>query len=119
MDFYDLAQNRDIARAQGAASQATDQVTNLREQVKLLERRLERLAVVDKAMWTLVRDKLGLSDVELRSMVLEVDASDGQIDGRIGTPTQTCGACGRSTTARHGRCQYCNAELAKEDPFRV
>ena len=118
-DFYDLIQNRDIAQAQSAASQATDQVANLVAQVKLLEKRLDRLALVNKAMWTLLRDKNGLTDVELRSMVLEVDAADGQVDGRIGSVMQVCTACGRSMAPKHGRCPYCDAAIAKTDPFRV
>ncbi len=118
-DFYDLIQNRDIAKAQSAASQATDQITNLVAQVKVLEKRLDRLAVVNKAMWTLLRDRAGLSDIELRSMVLETDAADGQIDGRIGGRVQTCTACARSMSPKHGRCPYCNIAIGDTDPFRV
>ena len=118
-DFYDLIQNRDIAKAQSAASQATDQITNLVAQVKVLEKRLNRLALVNKAMWTLLREKQSLTDVELRSMVLEIDAADGQIDGRIGHQMQICASCKRNMAPKFGKCPYCDTAIGNTDPFHL
>ncbi len=99
------------------SSRTVNQVSNLGEAFHDLERRLDRLALVNKAMWTLLRDKTGLSDIELRSMILEIDAADHTRDG--GVLKQVCTDCGRSLVANLGRCQYCNAEVTQTDPFRV
>ena len=96
----------------------SNQITNLDEEFRELERRLERLAVVNKAMWTLLSTKLGLTDIELRSTILEVDAADGTVNGRSAR-TNVCAGCGRKLAARQVRCQYCNTEFIQTDPFRI
>lgn len=101
------------------ATRAANQITNLDEEFRALERRLERLALVNKAMWTLLRTKLSLTDVELRSMIVEVDAADGTVDGRVGRRTQVCTGCGRNLAAKQTRCQYCDTEITQTDPFRI
>lgn len=111
--------NRYQPLAGSDATRAANQVTNLDEEVRELERRLERLALVNKAMWTLLRTKVGLTDVELRSMILEIDAADGVIDGRIGSRLQVCTGCGRNLAAKQTRCQYCDVEVIQLDPFRI
>ena len=118
-DSYQSAQNRQRAQAQIAASKATDQVTDLGEHIKECNKRLDRLALVNKAMWTILRDKTGLTDIELRSMILEIDAEDGIIDGRLGGQKQVCTSCGRNVAAKQPRCLFCHAEVRSIDPFLV
>ena len=97
----------------------SNQITNLDEEFRELERRLERLAVVNKAMWTLLRSKLDLSDIDLRSMIVEIDAADGTVGGRSGRRTQVCSGCGRNLAMKQTRCQYCDTEVTQSDPFRI
>jgi hypothetical protein len=114
-----MANADDLAQARVASTRATNQLSNMGEDVRALEHRLERLALVNKAMWTLLRTKLGLTDIELRSMILEIDAADGAIDGRLGPQTQVCTGCGRNIAAKFRHCQYCDTEIKQTDPFRV
>lgn len=111
--------NRYQPLAGSDATRAANQITNLDEEFRDLERRLERLALVNKAMWSLLRTKAGLTDVDLRSMILEIDAADGTIDGRIGPRLQVCTGCGRNLAAKQTRCQYCDTEITQTDPFRI
>jgi hypothetical protein len=90
-----------------------NQITNLDEAYRDLERRMERLALVNKAMWTLLSAKAGLTDIDLRSAILEIDAAD------VSTRTNVCSGCGRKLAARQVRCQYCNTEFIQPDPFRI
>ncbi len=100
------------------SSRTSNQITNLDEAYHDLERRLERLALVNKALWTLLSTKAGLTDIDLRSAILEIDAADGTVDGRS-TRTHVCTGCGRKLAARLVRCQYCNTEFTQTDPFQV
>lgn len=80
----------------------------LRDQNARLERRLERLTLLCQAMWTLVRDRNGVSEDDLARRVQELDLKDGKLDGRL-APGVACAACGRVSSRRHPRCLYCEA----------
>jgi uncharacterized membrane protein YukC len=58
-----------MAQTQIAASKSTDHVTDLVEHIKECNKRLDRLALVNKAMWTILSEKAGLTDIELQSMI--------------------------------------------------
>ncbi len=81
-----------------------------------LERRLEKLTLVCQALFTLVRDRAGITEDDLARRVREIDLTDGRLDGRM-APAFTCGACGRVTSRRHGRCLYCGAPRKEGTAF--
>lgn len=80
-------------------------------EVRELQRKLERLMLLNQAMWELLRDRLKLTDAELESMVAQVDLRDGVQDGKM-TPTAVrCPSCGRVNNMRHKKCIYCSTEF--------
>jgi hypothetical protein len=81
-----------------------------------LERRLEKLTLVCQALWTLLRERTGVTDEDLAHRVREIDLTDGRLDGRM-APAFTCERCGRVTARRHGRCLYCEAPRQGNSPF--
>ena len=78
----------------------------LRDRNDRLERRLEKLSLVCQALWGLVRDKTGSTEADLAGRVMDLDLSDGKLDGRR-APGLACEACGRVSARRHARCLYC------------
>ena len=72
---------------------------------------LDRLALVTEALWTLLRERAGLTDQQLVERIQEVDLSDGQLDGKVRRPPVDCPACSRKVSRRNRRCLYCGAEL--------
>ena len=81
-----------------------------------LETRLERALLTMEAMWTLLRDKLDTTDDELIERIVEIDLSDGILDGKARRPALECGSCSRKIPRRFARCLYCGAEI-EHDPF--
>ncbi len=78
----------------------------LRDRNALLERRLEKLSLVCQALWTLVRDRTGVTEDDLAKRVQEVDLSDGKLDGRVGGAVD-CPSCKRRYARSRDRCLYC------------
>ena len=77
-----------------------------------LEMRLERALLTMEAMWTILRDRMGVTDEELAARILELDESDGMLDGKVRRQPLECTSCSRTIPTRFARCLYCGAAVA-------
>jgi len=100
-------------RPDPAARKAADKALTRTEELEL---RLQRALLVMEAMWSLVREKTDLSDEDLTDRMLELDAADGHVDGRVRRKPTICERCERPTSRRLPRCFYCSHPIAM-DPF--
>jgi len=114
--FWDLYQDRRISEAEADASRAKFTAKQTQLDVGALRRRAETALLACEAMWTLLRDKLGVSEDELLERVKELDMTDGKLDGRVRKPPVECPACHRTTPQRLAHCMYCG-EAIQRDPF--
>ena len=78
--------------------------------------RLDRAMLACEALWTLLRDKLGVTDEELAQRMNDVDLSDGKLDGKVRKGAVTCPSCGRTIARRFPKCMYCGQPVV-HDPF--
>ena len=99
----------EAARAKGSAQRARNEVADL-------ESRLDRALLACEAMWTIVRDKLAVTDVELVERINDIDLSDGKLDGKVRKDAVSCPKCSRTVSRRFQRCMYCSQPLV-HDPF--
>lgn len=110
--LWDLFQQSQISglesrtsRAEAAASRAA---SDSNRRVDELEDRLDRMALVNTALFELLCAKLGVTSEEIRTKVQEVDLRDGQADGKLGAaPVAPCNRCHRPISRKHARCLYC------------
>jgi hypothetical protein len=123
--FWELGQNRRIAQAEAAADSAAASASNAvhaaKHEINELERRLDKLTLVNMALWELLQQKLGVQEQDLLAKIEEIDLRDGKLDGKVGGgAASACAACGRVLNARHQRCLYCGAKKDAElkDSFR-
>ena len=100
----------------GEAAEAKGAARRVGGDVKQLEDRLERTLLACEAMWTLVRDKLGVTDAELAQRINDIDLSDGQLDGKVRKTAVSCPSCGRTIARRFPKCMYCG-QVIVHDPF--
>jgi hypothetical protein len=108
-DFLQQTQISDLegrtSRAEAAASRAASDATR---RVDELEDRLDRMALVNTALFELLCAKLGVTSDEIQRKVQQVDLRDGQADGKLGTvPAAPCRKCNRPISRKHARCLYC------------
>jgi len=100
---------KDAASAGAAADRA-------RRYTETIEDRLERALLTCEALWTLLRDKLQLTDEELLDRIADIDLSDGQLDGKVRRQPLACPKCNRKIGPRFNKCLYCG-QLVIKDPF--
>jgi len=99
-----------------AAAQAESGARAAQRQASDVEARLDRILLACEAMWTLLREKLGLTDVELIERVNAIDLSDGKLDGQVRRTPASCPKCGRTISMRFPKCMYCGQAIV-HDPF--
>lgn len=84
-----------------------------------LGRRLEKLSLICRAMWTLVQERSNLSEKELLQRTTEIDLLDGKADGRVSVPAQQCKTCERTIAPHHDRCLYCGGRKLVKSVFET
>ncbi|MCP4645183.1 MAG: hypothetical protein GY851_32375 [bacterium] len=87
--------------------------TGLQMQMRDMTHHIQRLQLLNQALWELVRDKLNLTDADFERMAQEIDLRDGVADGRMTETPMKCPQCGRTSNSKHWRCLYCGLEFKK------
>ena len=104
-------QESESTAASGEARRAMTSVDSLRWDV-------ERLLMITEALWGMVREQHGYTDVELFKRIAEIDLRDGRLDGRVApTPPNDCPHCGRRMTKHRPLCLFCGKPTVT-DPFQ-
>jgi len=98
------------------AASAGNAARQARREAESVEEKLDRALIACEAMWSLLRDKLGVTDLELVDRINEIDLSDGTLDGKVRKTPVTCPKCQRTIARRFKRCVYCGQPVM-HDPF--
>lgn len=92
--------------------------THLTSTVKQLETSIERLTLINRALWEIIHDRLDVSEEDLKDKVNEIDLRDGILDGKFRKKeVRKCLSCGRTLLKRHQKCMYCGSEDFHADIF--
>jgi hypothetical protein len=102
--------------ARQTANAAMQAATNQKSEIELMREHVERLSLLNQAMWELVRDRLQLTDADLEKAAQEVDLRDGKQNGRLSEHPLQCPRCGRVSNSRLKKCMYCGL-LFEGDTF--
>ncbi len=101
-----------------AASHASTQRNDVsQEEIWQLMERLDRLTLVNMAVWSLLREKTNLTEEDLLERVKQIDLLDGTQDGKVTRQVAKCSNCHRVMNQRHPRCLYCGHEKLKVSAF--
>ena len=111
--FYGIHASRHFAEQSADAGR---QAAGARHKVDVLEARLDRTMLICEALWTLVRDKVGITEKELIERINDVDLSDGELDGKVRRGARPCPDCGKPVGAHFDKCIYCG-RLVPREPF--
>lgn len=119
--FWELNQQERIGEAQADGQKSQLKALALEHRIERLQQSIEKLALVNAAMWSLLQDRTGLKDDELLNRMQQIDMQDGVADGRISPQgVQTCAKCQRPMSRKHERCMYCGADHpGGRNPFVV
>lgn len=108
---WDIVQHYQIEKAKNAAEVASIKVDGLSARKDNTKQEVEELTLACQAMWELLRDHLGFTDEHLKAKMLEVDARDGTVDGKIGPQLVDCPHCGQKASTAKPNCMYCGNRL--------
>ncbi len=78
--------------------------------------RVDRALLACEAMWSLLREKLNLTDIDLVERFNQLDLTDGKLDGKMRKTAVSCPKCGKAISRRMAKCMYCGQAIA-HDPF--
>ena len=109
--FWELHQHRGIANAEMAASDAKHRARESQRRLLNTERQAEKALFLCEVLWSLLHEKLGVSEAELLQRIRDVDSTDGKLDGKVRRPPVPCPKCNRDTTQRFPNCMYCGAPV--------
>ena len=109
-------QNR-ILNAETSASDARRRADSAQAKSETLQQQVDRLTLMNAALWTILRERLSLGDVDLLERMDQLDASDGAIDGRYRPPPRLCPACLRRSASTSPRCMYCGRAFEDRSPI--
>jgi hypothetical protein len=118
--LWDLIQQRSIGAGGPVLQQAAAAEQKAGEAVystQSLHSRIDRLSLINRAIWELIQEKLGLSEKDLLKKVQEVDLRDGKIDGKVHAEVKMCPGCENVLSARHLKCIYCGAPVTEGSAF--
>ena len=99
--------------AQGGSSRPAAGTAGLQRRVRELEHHIGRLTLLNQALWEVLREKVGLTDEQLRAKIHEVDLRDGVEDGRMTETGLVCPSCRRVSSSKHWKCLYCGQEFER------
>lgn len=105
--LWNLHQQRRISEVEEAASHASRSASDIHHRLRLMEEQIDKLLLINQAMWSLMRGQLGLTEQHLLDRIRQLDLEDGIEDGKITRPVTNCPACRRTFSSRHRKCLYC------------
>ena len=79
--------------------------------------RVEKLTLINRALWEILAKKCDCHQDDLVAKVAEIDLRDGELDNELHQPVIDCPQCGRRLNGRHGHCLYCGFEDLQQDVF--
>jgi predicted Zn-ribbon and HTH transcriptional regulator len=82
-----------------------------------IERRLDKLTLICMALWSLLSEKMQLTEENLMERVKTIDLTDGQADGKLQREVARCANCNRVMSRRHSKCIYCGADRLHPTAF--
>jgi hypothetical protein len=92
-------------------NEARGDIAALEEEVAVLRRRLEKQAVLLRALFALLMQREGMTEAELLARFSQVEAQ------KANAPPKRCQRCGRAVNLRHHRCLYCEETYQVESAF--
>ena len=88
-------------------------------EVEELRRHVRKLALVNQALYELVKDRNGITDEDLRRKIEMIDKRDGVADGKVQATPLKCPKCGGTVSAGGLSCKTCGAMAAPKYPFEA
>ncbi len=119
VDSADIFQQLDLYRIRSNQIETRSKLRKGENEVDALRDQIDKMALINQALYDLLKKHVGITDEELRRKVRELDVSDGVEDGRLRSEPLECPKCGAVVTAGALKCYSCGATIAPSRPFNA
>jgi hypothetical protein len=119
-DLYQQAQIRQLQRRHSIADNVESfRHAAVKKRTEALEERIENLTVVCEALWTLLHEKLGLSNEQLVSAVTALLDERAEAEKAGSGVPQRCPGCNAALNRELDHCQFCGYKVDRpgRSPF--
>lgn len=106
----------DLERVNRRAA-ANEQSRQSKANIMEVEEKIDKLTLVCMAMWSLMQDKMGVTEEQLLERVKMLDMMDGVADGKATRGVAQCPKCDRTMSPRHKKCLYCGHQQLVQSAF--
>ena len=101
--FHEVRQQANIGQAKADAQNAQRTAEGAQEVLRKLEKKVNSLTILTQVLWSLVKEKEGLTEADLMARFQQLAASTG-------AQVQECGQCARPVGKAQTKCMYCGTE---------
>jgi hypothetical protein len=115
--FWNWSQQRRIYQAETQAASARARARTAETRADAVQAEIDRLLLANAAMWSILKDRLGVGDEELGERMRDLDATDGKLDGKLRVKPTLCPACFRRSPKTAKACLYCGQATPRRSPF--
>ena len=112
------AMYRQMSTVQRSASRAEGKAERVADRIRMLEDKIDSLALVCQGIWELLSESVPDAENALIEKVKEIDMRDGKLDGKMGRIQTHCSQCDRPLHKRHKKCLYCGHLMDGEHVFQ-
>ena len=119
-DLYQQAQIRQLQRRNSMADNIDSyRHAAVKKRTEELEERIDNLTVVCEALWTLLHEKLGLSDEQLVTAVTALLDERAQAEKAAAGVLERCPGCNAALNRGLDHCQFCGYKVDRpaRSPF--
>jgi hypothetical protein len=117
--FWDAFQQYRIDQLSARQADADVKGRSVEREFRYLERQMGKMALVNQALFELLKAETGITDEDLRRKVREIDLRDGIEDQQLVAGPLTCPKCRAAMTAGALSCPQCGATVAPAYPFET
>ena len=71
------------------------------------QQRIDKMAITIHAMWLLISENTSFTEEDLKKRIIEIDMTDGKLDGRVRKKPLICKKCGAGISYRFKKCLIC------------
>lgn len=114
--IWEFYQHGKVIGASADAKQALTKTYESSANTSSIERKLERVVLLNQAIWSLVKLQTNLTESDLMQEIKRLDMLDGQLDGKI-AETKKCSKCSTILAASATSCYQCGAQTNVNSAF--